>query len=75
MWTEWLVLMIIIMLMQVMKMTNTILVKVTVDIIINMILIAIFRANPSYHPIPDPFIISKSRQLNKRVTLNVGGVR
>merc|ERR1719242_1891494 len=33
------------------------------------------RANPSYHPIPDPFIISKSRQLNKRVTLNVGGVR
>lgn len=33
------------------------------------------RANPGYHPIPDPFIISKSRQLNKRVTLNVGGVR
>ena len=26
-------------------------------------------------PVPDPFIISKSRQLNKRVTLNVGGVR
>lgn len=26
-------------------------------------------------PIPDPFIISKSRILNKRVTLNVGGVR
>ena len=26
-------------------------------------------------PAPDPFIISKSRQLNKRVTLNVGGVR
>ncbi len=26
------------------------------------------------HP-PDNFIISKSRQLNKRVTLNVGGVR
>ena len=25
--------------------------------------------------IPDPFIIGKSRQLNKRVTLNVGGVR
>jgi hypothetical protein len=25
--------------------------------------------------IPDPFIINKSRQLNKRVTLNVGGVR
>lgn len=25
--------------------------------------------------IPDPFIIAKSRQLNKRVTLNVGGVR
>ena len=25
--------------------------------------------------VPDPFIISKSRQLNKRVTLNVGGVR
>lgn len=25
--------------------------------------------------IPDPFIITKSRQLNKRVTLNVGGVR
>merc|ERR1712223_631172 len=25
--------------------------------------------------IPDPFIISKSRQLNRRVTLNVGGVR
>ena len=24
---------------------------------------------------PDPFIIQKSRQLNKRVTLNVGGVR
>ena len=24
---------------------------------------------------PDPFIISKSRQLNRRVTLNVGGVR
>ena len=24
---------------------------------------------------PDPFIIEKSRQLNKRVTLNVGGVR
>ena len=24
---------------------------------------------------PDPFIIAKSRQLNKRVTLNVGGVR
>ena len=67
--------MIIIILMQVMKMTNTISVKVTVDIIINMILIAIVRANPSYHPIPDPFIISKSRQLNKRVTLNVGGVR
>ena len=38
-------------------------------------LVAIARANPSYHPIPDPFIISKSRQLNKRVTLNVGGVR
>ena len=69
------IIMIIIMLMQVMKMTSTILVKVTVDIIINMILIAIIRANPSYHPIPDPFIISKSRQLNKRVTLNVGGVR
>ena len=26
-------------------------------------------------PDPEPFIISKSRQLNKRVTLNVGGVR
>lgn len=25
--------------------------------------------------VPDPFIIAKSRQLNKRVTLNVGGVR
>lgn len=25
--------------------------------------------------IPEPFIIAKSRQLNKRVTLNVGGVR
>ncbi len=25
--------------------------------------------------IPDPFIIAKSRELNKRVTLNVGGVR
>ena len=24
---------------------------------------------------PDPFIIQKSRQLNRRVTLNVGGVR
>ena len=24
---------------------------------------------------PDPFIISKSRELNQRVTLNVGGVR
>ena len=24
---------------------------------------------------PDPFIISKSRKLNKRVTLNVGGVQ
>ena len=24
---------------------------------------------------PDPFIIQKSRQLNKRVTLNVGGAR
>lgn len=24
---------------------------------------------------PDPFIIQKSRQLNKRVTLNVGGIR
>ena len=24
---------------------------------------------------PDPFIIAKSRQLNKRVTLNVGGTR
>lgn len=29
----------------------------------------------SEQPAPDPFIISKSRQLNKRVTLNVGGVR
>ena len=26
-------------------------------------------------PIPDPFIITKSRTLNKRVMLNVGGVR
>ena len=25
--------------------------------------------------IPDPFIISKSRMLNKRVLLNVGGIR
>ena len=33
------------------------------------------RANPNYHPVPDPFLILKSRQLNKRVTLNVGGVR
>jgi hypothetical protein len=24
---------------------------------------------------PDPFIIAKSKQLNRRVTLNVGGVR
>ena len=24
---------------------------------------------------PDPFIIQKSRQLNRRVTLNVGGIR
>ena len=24
---------------------------------------------------PDPFIIQKSRQLNKRVILNIGGVR
>lgn len=29
---------------------------------------------PEIHA-PDPFIIEKSRQLNKRVTLNVGGVR
>ena len=27
------------------------------------------------HPIPDPFIIKKSRLLNRRVILNVGGVR
>ena len=33
------------------------------------------RTNPNYHPVPDPFLILKSRQLNKRVTLNVGGVR
>ena len=33
------------------------------------------RVNPNYHPVPDPFLILKSRQLNKRVTLNVGGVR
>jgi len=30
---------------------------------------------PLHQAIPDPFIIAKSRQLNKRVTLNVGGVR
>ena len=24
---------------------------------------------------PDPFIIAKSKQLNRRVTLNVGGIR
>ena len=29
---------------------------------------------PEIHA-PDPFIIQKSRQLNKRVTLNVGGIR
>ena len=27
------------------------------------------------HPVPDPFIIKKSRLLNRRVILNVGGVR
>ena len=27
------------------------------------------------HQVPDPFIIKKSRLLNKRVILNVGGVR
>jgi hypothetical protein len=32
--------------------------------------------SPAHHQaVPDPFIIAKSRQLNKRVTLNVGGVR
>ena len=31
------------------------------------------NSESNQHP-PDPFIISKSRQLNKRVTLNVGGV-
>jgi len=30
---------------------------------------------PAEQPVPDPFIISKSRQLNKRVVLNVGGIR
>jgi len=30
---------------------------------------------PTEQAVPDPFIISKSRQLNKRVMLNVGGIR
>ena len=42
---------------------------------INFLLIISGPPAVSEQPAPDPFIISKSRQLNKRVTLNVGGVR
>lgn len=35
----------------------------------------LLKSSDQEQPIPDPFIISKSRILNKRVTLNVGGVR
>ena len=30
---------------------------------------------PTEQQIPDPFVIHRSRELNKRVNLNVGGVR